>query len=78
MGASLDTNQFGGSFWISFVGLMLSFFAGLSIYCLKSKCKKCSICFGLIKVERDITSEIEEEKMELEKGIPYISQNQSK
>ena len=74
----MDTNQFGGSFWISFVGLFLSFFAGLAIYCLKSKCKTCSICFGLIKVERDIPSEIEEEKIELEKGIPYIASQQGK
>ena len=71
----MDTTQFGGSFWISFVGLILSFLGGTAIYCLKSKCKSCSICFGLIKIERDIISEIEEEKMEIENGLPYIPNN---
>ena len=72
---TLDTNQFGGSFWISFVGLVLSFLGGMGIYCLKSKCKNCSICFGLIKIERDVQAENDEEKMEIDKGIPYIHEN---
>jgi len=68
----LDTSQFGGSFFITLVGLILSFLGGLSMYCLKSKCKKCSICFGLIRIERDVDAENNEEKMELENGIDYI------
>ena len=71
----MDTNQFNGAFWISFVGLILSFLGGLSMYCLKSKCKTCSICFGLIKIERDVQAENDEEKMELEHNIPYIPNN---
>ena len=42
------------------------------MYCFKSKCKSCSICFGLIKIERDVQAENEEEKMEIENGLPYI------
>ena len=68
----MDTNQFGGSFWISFVGLVLSFLGGVGVYCLKSKCKTCSICFGLIKIERDIQNEIIQERMEIENNINYI------
>ena len=71
----MDTTQFGGSFWITFVGLILTFLTGTTVYCLKSKCKTCSICFGLIKIERDIISEIEEEKMEIENGLSYIPNN---
>ena len=33
-------------------------------YGFKSKCSNVSICFGLIKIERDIEQEIEEQKME--------------
>ena len=72
MGSSFDTTQFGGSFWITFVGLILTFLTGTTVYCLKSKCKTCSLCCGLIKIERDIILEIEEEKMEIEHNIPYI------
>ena len=71
----MDTTQFGGSFWITFVGLILTFLTGTTVYCLKSKCKTCSICFGLIKIERDIMLEIEEEKMEIENGLPYVPNN---
>ena len=69
----MDTNQFNAGFWISFVGLILSFAGILLIYCLKSKCKKCSICFGLIQIERDVNAENEEEKMEIENGINYTN-----
>ena len=68
----MDTNQFNAGFWISFVGLILSFLGLLLVYCLKSKCKTCSICFGLIKIERDVQAENDEEKLELEHNIPYI------
>ena len=71
----LDTSQFGGSFFITLVGLILSFLGGLSMYCLKSKCTKCTLCFGLIHIERDVEVELEEEKIELEKGIDYLPNN---
>ena len=69
----MDSTQFNAGFWISFVGLILSFAGILLIYCLKSKCKKCSICFGLIQIERDVNAENEEEKMEIENGINYTN-----
>ena len=34
-------------------------------YGFKSKCSNVSLCFGLIKIERDIEQEIEEQKMEM-------------
>lgn len=33
-------------------------------YGFKSKCSDVSLCFGLIQIKRDITQEIEEQKME--------------
>lgn len=33
-------------------------------YGFKSKCSNVSLCFGLIKIERDIEQEIEEQKIE--------------
>ena len=71
----MDSNQFNSGFWLSLVGIFLSFLTGLSIYFLKSKCKKCAICFGLIQVERDVQAENDEEKMEIEHNIPYIPTN---
>ena len=71
----MDTNQFGGSFWITIAGLILTFIGTIATYCLKSKCKSCSICFGLIQVIRDVQAEIVEERLEIENGInPFLSQ----
>jgi hypothetical protein len=33
-------------------------------YSFKSKCSDVSLCFGLVHIQRDITQEIEEQKME--------------
>ena len=65
----MDVTIFNGTFWLSMTTLIIGFLTGVSVYCLKSKCKNCSVCFGLITVERDVLAEIEEEKNELENGI---------
>jgi hypothetical protein len=67
----MDTNTFDATFWITMTGLVLSFLGGTGIYFLKSKCVKCSLCWGLIEVERDAKAENEEEKIEIENGIDY-------
>ena len=56
-------------------GIILTFLGSLSVFCLKSKCKNCSICFGLIKVESDVQTEYDEEKRELEHNIDYTQSN---
>lgn len=70
----MDQSQFGGSFWISLAGIVFTFM-GLGIrYALRSKCRKCAICFGLFTIERDIEAEVLEETKELEMGInPFDS-----
>jgi hypothetical protein len=67
----MDATQFNSAFWITITGMVLSFGTGLSIYFLKSKCTTCSFCFGLVKIERDVLAENDEEKMELENQISY-------
>ena len=74
----MDTNQFGGSFWITFCGLVLSFLGGLCVYCLKSKCKSCTLCCGFIKIERDVQAENDQERLEIENGISQSFPQQSK
>ena len=67
----MDTSTFDATFLITMTGLVLSFLGGTSMYFLKSKCVRCSLCWGLIEVERDADAENEEEKMEIEAGQNY-------
>lgn len=48
-------------FFIS-AGTMFFAFLGLAIkVCLKSKCEQCSLCCGLLKIERRVDLEVQEE-----------------
>jgi hypothetical protein len=71
----MDTSTFDATFWITMTGLVLSFLGGTGIYFLKSKCVRCSLCWGLIHVERDADAENDEEKMEIENGVNYDPSN---
>ena len=61
--------SFDGTFWLSLSGILVGFVSGALIYCIKSKCSKCSLCFGLIHVERDVELEEKFEEAELGRGI---------
>jgi hypothetical protein len=75
----MNSNTFDSTFWLSITTLIVSFLSGAIIFCLKSKCKDCNICFGLIRVSRDVELEVEEEKHEIEAGIdPYSMNNINK
>ena len=65
----MDTTQFNGTFWITMSGIIIGFLGLTLKHCLKSKCKTCSLCFGLVKIDRDIQAELEEEKLEIDAGI---------
>ena len=39
------------------------------MYAIKSKCSRCSVCFGFIDNQRDVAFEMEEQKFEIEKGL---------
>jgi hypothetical protein len=64
--------DFNSGFFLTIAGIVTAFLSGAIVYCIKSKCSKCSICFGLVQVERDVALEEKIEELELEKGInPY-------
>jgi hypothetical protein len=71
----MDVTEFGGTFWITITGLILGAIGTGTIYCLKSKCEDCSICWGLIHIKRNVVIEVDEEKFEIERGKdPFSSQ----
>ena len=65
----MNTNEFGGTFWLTVTGVISAFISGALVYAIKSKCSRCSLCFGLIDIHRDVALEVEEEKYEIEKGL---------
>ena len=70
----MNTNEFGGTFWLTITGVISAFVSGALVYAFKSKCSRCSLCFGLIDIQRDVALEVEEKKFEIEKGLnPYIT-----
>ena len=49
------------------------------MYALNSKWSRCSVCFGLIDIHRDVALEVEEQKFEIEKGLnPYKAGEEEK
>jgi hypothetical protein len=74
----MDTTQFGGTFWITISGMTLGFLATTGIYCLKAKCNQVSLCWGLIKIQRDVEAEVTEDDNEINHGMnPYQFQTQN-
>ena len=65
----MNTSEFGGTFWLTITGVISAFVSGALVYAIKSKCSRCSLCFGLIDIHRDVALEVEEEKFEIEKGL---------
>ena len=57
-----------GVFFISITTILASSF-GLAIkYCLKSKCEHFTLCCGLIKIDRRVDLEVQEELAQMEMG----------
>ena len=64
--------DFNSGFFLTIVGIVTAFLSGSLVYCIKSKCTKCSLCYGLIDIQRNVDVEEKIEEAELEKGInPY-------
>ena len=61
----LPTNDLNSVFWLSGATMIFAFLGVLAKYSYKSKCSQFSICFGLLKVTRDIATEKEEDLIEL-------------
>ena len=63
--------DFNSGFFLTIVGIVTAFLSGSLVYCIKSKC---SLCYGLIDIQRNVDVEEKIEEAELEKGInPYSS-----
>ena len=58
---------FDAAFWLTFSGMVFGFFGVVINGIFKSKCKTCSFC-GM-KIERDISAEIEEQKLDIENNV---------
>ncbi len=64
--------DFNSGFFLTIVGIVTAFLSGTLVYCIKSKCTRCTLCYGLIDIQRDVALEEKIEEAELEKGInPY-------
>ena len=67
--SSLFETTFNGVFFISIATITTSLI-GLAIkYCLKSKCEKFSLCFGLFEINRRVDLEVQEELAQMELGM---------
>lgn len=63
------TETYDGVFFISLATIIIGAF-GLSVkYCLKSKCEHFNLCCGLIKIDRRVDLETQEEIRAMELGI---------
>jgi hypothetical protein len=56
-------------FFISLATIIVGAFGMSAKYCLKSKCEHFSLCCGLIKVDRRVDLEIQEEIRAMELGV---------
>jgi hypothetical protein len=65
----MDTKEFNGTFWLSALGIVTAFLSGALVYAIKSKCIQGDLCCGFFSIKRDVRTELEEEKLEIEIGI---------
>jgi len=69
----MNEQIFNSVFWLSISTMILTSFSVLLKYCLKSKCDKIDLCFGLIKVHRAV--EIEDIELSQSPSTPTNSDN---
>jgi hypothetical protein len=65
----MNSNEFDSAFWLTITGVLTAFISGSLVYAIKSKCSRCSMCFGLVNIERNVEVEEKIEELELERGI---------
>ena len=64
----MDT--FDAVFFISIGSMVIGFMSLIIRYCLKSKCEHFSLCFGILKIDRRVDLEVQEEMSRIEHGLP--------
>jgi hypothetical protein len=72
----MDT--YDGVFFISICTIVVGLLAGIIKFCLKSKCEHFSLCYGLIKVDRRVDLEVQEEIHMMDKGLDLDDDKQKK
>jgi hypothetical protein len=65
----MDSSTFNAVFFLSLATMILGSFGLIIRYSLRSRCVKCSFCYGLVNITRDVQAELEAEQLELEHGI---------
>ena len=68
---------FDGVFWITILTVLTGSIGLAFRYCLKSKCENFSCCWGMIKINRNVDIEAQEEIRELELRGPSPRRNDS-
>jgi hypothetical protein len=67
-----NTESFDSVFYITMTGLGITLIVALVNTCLKSKCKKCTVGWNFLIVERDVKAEIQQEHHEVDMNLnPY-------
>jgi len=75
----MDSNEFNSGFFLTIAGIITAFLSGALVYAIKSKCSKCVLCYGMINIERDVKTEADEERFEIEHGInPFRTNTEEK
>lgn len=62
-------NEFNAVFWITLTTLITGSIGLALKFCLKSKCKNFSCCFGMLTIDRDVEIEMKEEMKAMELGL---------
>jgi hypothetical protein len=63
---------FNSGFWLSITALIFTFLGVAIKACYTSKCKRCSVCFGLFEINRDIAAEQKYDLLQSEESTSII------
>lgn len=69
---------FDGVFFITIITIITTFLGLMLRFCLRSKCGEINLCFGCLKINRDVQLEQEEEIKEMELGIRRTNTEEQK
>jgi len=64
------TSTYDAVFFISIGTMVIGLLSLIIKHCLKSKCEHFSLCFGLIKIDRRVDLEVQEEMHKIDHDIP--------
>ena len=65
--------KFSPEFWIVVIGSLIGFFTVVLQQCYKSKCDRFSMCYGLIRIHRNIDAELEIDEINIQPIPPPLN-----